>query len=119
MKIRLLRSDESEVNLNGLCEKIVKKIHEEPDDEAALCMQESMRLFNGLRHNPLVEALATINQEIIRVLGVFFRAGYLLGKVIDKNQLMIDVQREDDDSNSTNTQSNTTHNNPDSAGHSS
>jgi hypothetical protein len=113
MKISLTRTDGSDVNLQKLSQKILEKADAQQDDEALLCAQESIRFLNNLRHIPLVAALCTINQEIVRVVTMFFRAGFLLGKAVQTNQLSINVQREEDDSSSTDIQSNTTHSNSD------
>jgi hypothetical protein len=119
MKIQLLKVDNSAVNLAKLSEKILHKINNVDDNDTKLCTQEALRLFESLKYIPLINALVTLNQEVVRVLAIFFRAGYLLGRAIDRNSLTINVQREDDDSNCTNIESNPTHSHSDSTGHSS
>ena len=111
--VNLKRPDDTEVSMQALMDKMVEAAQAENDDpHSQLCGQETIRLANSLNRIPLIQALFYINKDIGTVLTIFFRIGYMLGRAIEMNNLNINVHREDDDSNRSDTQSNPTHSHP-------
>lgn len=104
MEAQLHKPDQAAIDLNGLMMKILQK--EIDEKEGVLCAQETLRLISLNRSLPLLQALLLINQDITRVLTMFFRTGFLLGRAIHKNSLDIHIIK---DQNASSNQDTTSH----------
>lgn len=109
MQIQLHKSDGSILDLDNLMSKISQKLLDE--EEGGLCAQESIRLVNTYKNITVLQALMVINhQDVLRILTMFFRAGFLLGRAIHKNALTIHVIRDNDAHNNKDSTANATNN---------